>query len=179
MKYLTIPVTNFAQNCSIVWCEETLSCGIIDPGGDIEKLIAAITKNQLKPEAIYLTHAHIDHVGCTPELAVNGVDGATLTNIAASNTAGGFGLALASSSDVTIDGLSASGNAWGDAAIFPAGTAYQIAGYEAPTNITFEGTLDLSSGAGSISVQDWAHNPHLVIPFPHPKTLFFLYIFCH
>ncbi len=85
---------------------------------------------------------------------LNGVDGATLTNIAASNTAGGFGLALASSSDVTIDGLSTSGNAWGDAAIFPAGTAYQIAGYEAPTNITFEGTLDLSSGAGSISVQD-------------------------
>lgn len=71
MKYLTIPVTNFAQNCSIVWCEETLSCGIIDPGGDIEKLIAAITKNQLKPEAIYLTHAHIDHVGCTPELAAH------------------------------------------------------------------------------------------------------------
>lgn len=71
MKYLTIPVTAFAQNCSIVWCEETLACAIIDPGGDIDKLIAAIDKHQLKPEAIYLTHTHIDHVGGTPDLAAH------------------------------------------------------------------------------------------------------------
>lgn len=71
MKYLTIPVTAFAQNCSIVWCEETLACGIIDPGGDNQLIIDEIDKQQLKPEAIYLTHAHIDHVGGTPALAAH------------------------------------------------------------------------------------------------------------
>ncbi len=69
MKYQTIPVTPFEQNCNIIWCEETLACGIIDPGGDIALLIAAIDSQQLKPEAIYLTHAHLDHVGGTTELA--------------------------------------------------------------------------------------------------------------
>ncbi|MGB0172358.1 MAG: hypothetical protein ACPF8Y_10290, partial [Flavobacteriales bacterium] len=85
---------------------------------------------------------------------LNGVDGATLTNISGLNATGGFGLAIASSADITVNGLTTSGNAWGDAAIFPAATAYQIAGYEAPTDITFEGVLSLSSGTGALSVQD-------------------------
>lgn len=71
MKYLTIPVTPFEQNCSIVWCEETKACGVIDPGGDIEKLISAIDEHELKPEAVYLTHAHLDHVGGTQALATH------------------------------------------------------------------------------------------------------------
>ena len=87
---------------------------------------------------------------------LNGVDGATLTNISGLNATGGFGLAIASSADITVNGLTTSGNAWGDAAIFPAATAYQMAGYEAPTDITFEGVLSLSSGTGALSVQDGA-----------------------
>ncbi|HLQ71194.1 MAG TPA: MBL fold metallo-hydrolase [Bacillota bacterium] len=36
---------------------------IIDPGGDPEKMIAYITEEKLKPQAILLTHAHFDHIG--------------------------------------------------------------------------------------------------------------------
>ena len=40
-QYRTVPVTAFAQNCSIVWCDETMDAAIIDPGGDLERLLAA------------------------------------------------------------------------------------------------------------------------------------------
>jgi hydroxyacylglutathione hydrolase len=32
---LTLPVTAFEQNCSLVWCDETNEAALIDPGGDI------------------------------------------------------------------------------------------------------------------------------------------------
>ena len=69
LEYLTIPVTQFAQNCSIVWCTETNKAAIIDPGGDLEKLTKAISERNLQLEAIWLTHAHIDHAGGVAELA--------------------------------------------------------------------------------------------------------------
>ncbi|MBH1964736.1 MAG: MBL fold metallo-hydrolase [Comamonadaceae bacterium] len=69
LKYLTVPVTPFAQNCSIVWCDQTLQAAVIDPGGDLEKIESAVRKLGLKLEQIWLTHAHIDHAGGTAELA--------------------------------------------------------------------------------------------------------------
>lgn len=69
LKYLTIPVTQFAQNCSIVWCDQTLKAAVIDPGGDLDQLIAAVQSKGLTLEQIWLTHAHIDHAGGTAELA--------------------------------------------------------------------------------------------------------------
>lgn len=59
----TLPVTAFAQNCSLVWCDETMAAALIDPGGDIERLLAAVKERQLHLNAIWLTHAHIDHAG--------------------------------------------------------------------------------------------------------------------
>ena len=38
LKYQTIPVTPFAQNCSLIWCDDTKEAAVIDPGGDLEKL---------------------------------------------------------------------------------------------------------------------------------------------
>ncbi|MGB0845075.1 MAG: MBL fold metallo-hydrolase [Thiolinea sp.] len=69
MKYTSIPVTPFQQNCSIIWCEETLECAFVDPGGDIDKLTDFVAQNKLKPVAIWLTHGHLDHVGGTMPLA--------------------------------------------------------------------------------------------------------------
>ncbi len=69
MQYITIPVTAFAQNCSIIWCEQTKECAFVDPGGDANTLIAAVEQHGLKPVGIFLTHAHLDHVGATQTLA--------------------------------------------------------------------------------------------------------------
>ncbi|NBW79571.1 MAG: MBL fold metallo-hydrolase [Betaproteobacteria bacterium] len=68
-KYLTVPVTPFEQNCSIVWCSDTLKAAVIDPGGDLPRLLGAVKQLGVKLEQIWLTHAHIDHAGGTAELA--------------------------------------------------------------------------------------------------------------
>ena len=69
LHYTTVPVTPFQQNCSIVWCDEAKKAAIIDPGGDLERLLAAVAKTGAQLEQIWLTHAHIDHAGGTAELA--------------------------------------------------------------------------------------------------------------
>jgi glyoxylase-like metal-dependent hydrolase (beta-lactamase superfamily II) len=52
-----------------VWCDETLSAAVIDPGGDLPRLLDAVKQLGVKLEQIWLTHAHIDHAGGTAELA--------------------------------------------------------------------------------------------------------------
>ncbi len=69
LRYQTIPVTNFQQNCSLVWCDQTRRAALIDPGGDIELLLAAVKQRQLTLVELWLTHAHIDHAGAVGELA--------------------------------------------------------------------------------------------------------------
>jgi hydroxyacylglutathione hydrolase len=64
----TVPVTAFMQNCSILMCEETRAAAIVDPGGDVERILATLDKMGAKAEKILLTHAHIDHAGGTAEL---------------------------------------------------------------------------------------------------------------
>ncbi len=69
LRYLTIPVTPFQQNCSLVWCDDTRQAAVIDPGGDLEVILSAVDEHGLKLQQIWLTHAHIDHAGATAELA--------------------------------------------------------------------------------------------------------------
>ncbi|WP_302174267.1 MBL fold metallo-hydrolase [uncultured Hydrogenophaga sp.] len=69
LRYRTLPVTAFAQNCSIVWCDQTMEAAVIDPGGEVERLLATVADLGLKLQAIWLTHAHIDHAGAVGELA--------------------------------------------------------------------------------------------------------------
>ena len=69
MQAVVIPVTPFAQNCSLVWCPRTKEAAVIDPGGDLDKLLAEARKHGLVLTKILLTHAHIDHAGGTAELA--------------------------------------------------------------------------------------------------------------
>ena len=69
LRYLTIPVTPFQQNCSLVWDDQTRDAAVIDPGGDLDLLLAEAQRLGLKLGQIWLTHAHIDHAGGAGELA--------------------------------------------------------------------------------------------------------------
>ena len=69
LKYRIIPVTPFQQNCSLIWCDETMKGAVVDPGGDLDKIRRAIEEEGMTIEKILLTHAHIDHAGGTAELA--------------------------------------------------------------------------------------------------------------
>ena len=69
LKILIIPVTPFQQNCSLVIDEDTNQAAVVDPGGDLEKILEAIKQAGVKVERILLTHGHIDHAGGAAELA--------------------------------------------------------------------------------------------------------------
>jgi len=69
MKFLVIPVTPLQQNCTLLWCEQTLSATLIDPGGDAERLLAVVAQRGLKLVNLLLTHGHLDHVGAALELS--------------------------------------------------------------------------------------------------------------
>lgn len=68
LERITLPVTPFAQNCSLVWCSQSRKAALIDPGGETERLLAAVAERGLELESILLTHGHLDHVGATGEL---------------------------------------------------------------------------------------------------------------
>lgn len=69
MNHLIIPVTPYAQNCTLLWCEETKDAAIVDPGGDLDLILAAITKRGVHVAKILITHGHIDHAGGAADLA--------------------------------------------------------------------------------------------------------------
>lgn len=69
MKYRIIPVTPFQQNCTLLWCEQTGKAAVVDPGGDLPRIKAAVAEEGVELEKILLTHAHIDHAGGTAALA--------------------------------------------------------------------------------------------------------------
>jgi len=68
MKFHIIPVTPFEQNCSLLWCAQTMKGAIVDPGGDVDTIQAVIARLGVTVEKILLTHGHIDHAGGTAEL---------------------------------------------------------------------------------------------------------------
>ena len=57
-----IPVTEFQQNCTLLWDNDTMQAVVIDPGGDLPRLRKAIAETKVKVEKIWLTHGHIDHM---------------------------------------------------------------------------------------------------------------------
>ena len=64
-----IPVTPLEQNCSLIWCTKTMKAALVDPGGDLDKLKAAVAKVGVTIEKLLLTHGHLDHCGQTGILA--------------------------------------------------------------------------------------------------------------
>ena len=69
LRYATLPVTPFQQNCSIVWCDTTMEGAVIDPGGELPRVVQEARRLGVALKQILLTHAHIDHAGGTAALA--------------------------------------------------------------------------------------------------------------
>src|SRR6201988_927501 len=65
---IIVPVTLFEQNCTLLWCTASMKAVVIDPGGDVPKIMEAIKQAGVTVEKIWLTHGHIDHVGGAAEL---------------------------------------------------------------------------------------------------------------
>jgi hydroxyacylglutathione hydrolase len=68
LKAAIVPVTPFQQNCTLIWNPHTMTGAVVDPGGDLDRIEAAIAEVGMKPEKILLTHGHIDHAGGAAEL---------------------------------------------------------------------------------------------------------------
>jgi hydroxyacylglutathione hydrolase len=68
MIHEILPVGILQCNCSIFGDEESREAVVIDPGDEIQKILAILAKHQLRVKAIIITHAHIDHIGGAQKL---------------------------------------------------------------------------------------------------------------
>src|SRR5512135_3613036 len=68
MKVAIVPVTPLQQNCSILVDEQTGKAAVVDPGGDLERIEAALAQTGATLEKIFLTHGHVDHCAASAEL---------------------------------------------------------------------------------------------------------------
>ena len=69
LQYETLAVTAFAQNCSILWCDQTLEGAVIDPGGDVPQILAVAARHRVVIKQLLITHGHVDHCAAAAELA--------------------------------------------------------------------------------------------------------------
>ena len=63
LKISIVPVTDYQQNCAIVYDDKTKDSVVVDPGGEVEKISAAVSELGVNVKAIWLTHGHLDHAG--------------------------------------------------------------------------------------------------------------------
>jgi len=63
MIHEILPVGPLQCNCSVIGDETSREAIVIDPGDDIDQILALIAKHNLQVKQIVITHAHIDHVG--------------------------------------------------------------------------------------------------------------------
>src|SRR5579859_5733176 len=68
MIHEILPVGMLQCNCSIFGDEQSHEAVVIDPGDEIQRILAILEKHQLKVKAIVITHAHIDHIGGAQKL---------------------------------------------------------------------------------------------------------------
>jgi len=68
MIHEIIPVGLLQCNCSIFGDEQSLQAIVIDPGDEIQNILAILEKHSLQVQAIVITHAHIDHIGGAAKL---------------------------------------------------------------------------------------------------------------
>lgn len=68
LKAAIVVVTPFQQNSTLLWDSESMVGAVVDPGGDLDRIEAAIGEVGVKVEKILLTHGHIDHAGGAEDL---------------------------------------------------------------------------------------------------------------
>jgi glyoxylase-like metal-dependent hydrolase (beta-lactamase superfamily II) len=68
IRALVAPVTPLQQNCTIVWCARTKKAAVIDPGGEVPRIVQALAQHGLTLAKIWVTHGHMDHAGGTAAL---------------------------------------------------------------------------------------------------------------
>jgi hydroxyacylglutathione hydrolase len=68
MIHEILPVGMLQCNCSIFGDEQSHEAVVIDPGDEIQRILAILAKHQLRVKAIIITHAHIDHIGGAQKL---------------------------------------------------------------------------------------------------------------
>jgi glyoxylase-like metal-dependent hydrolase (beta-lactamase superfamily II) len=56
-----VPVTPYQQNCSVIKCLDSGLAAVVDPGGEVERILAAVEKMEARVEKVILTHGHLDH----------------------------------------------------------------------------------------------------------------------
>lgn len=69
MNVMIIPVTSYQQNCSLLICKETNKAAVVDPGGDVHRILKVAEEEGIEIEKIFLTHGHLDHAGGAGDLA--------------------------------------------------------------------------------------------------------------
>lgn len=69
IQIVVVPVTEFQQNCSVLFDRVSRKGAVVDPGGDVERILGVIAQHGISVELIALTHGHLDHVGGAAELA--------------------------------------------------------------------------------------------------------------
>jgi glyoxylase-like metal-dependent hydrolase (beta-lactamase superfamily II) len=63
-----VPVTPFQQNCTILFDTDDKVGVVVDPGGDVDRILDVLKENAIKTGAIWITHGHIDHAGGAMDL---------------------------------------------------------------------------------------------------------------
>ncbi|HHS83544.1 MAG TPA: MBL fold metallo-hydrolase [Gammaproteobacteria bacterium] len=69
MQFIVIPVTPLAQNCTLLCCEQTRRAAVVDPGGEVARIVSTAQNAGVEIEKILITHGHFDHIGGVHELA--------------------------------------------------------------------------------------------------------------
>jgi len=68
VKIVMIPNGGFVENCYLVIDEATRQCAIVDPGEEAGLILNQLEQAAVQPVAIWLTHAHLDHVLGVPRV---------------------------------------------------------------------------------------------------------------
>jgi glyoxylase-like metal-dependent hydrolase (beta-lactamase superfamily II) len=69
LRAAILPVTPLQQNCTLIWCTATMKAAVVDPGGDVERILTLVKRAGVTVEKLLLTHGHADHAGGAAELS--------------------------------------------------------------------------------------------------------------